>query len=164
MRTVLVIDPGPTRSAAVIWDGEKIHDHHITENAAIRAWLAAQMHMDPPALVALEMVQSFGMPVGRDVFETVLQVGRLQELCEGRTQCRLIYRGQVKIHVCHSARARDSNIRAALIDRFGVPGTKKAPGLTHGLRADEWQAFALAVPARDTRQTLGAASLAGPSS
>jgi hypothetical protein len=36
-----------------------------------------------------------------------------------------------------------------LKDRFGEKGTKKNPGLTYGLIADMWQAFAIAVMAYD---------------
>ncbi len=35
--------------------------------------------------------------------------------------------------------------RQALIDRFGVPGTKKSPGMMYGLHKDMIQAFAVAV-------------------
>jgi len=40
-----------------------------------------------------------------------------------------IYRKDEKMNICHSMRAKDSNIRQALIDRFGIVGTKKNPRL-----------------------------------
>ena len=53
------------------------------------------------------------------------------------------------------SRAKDANIRQALVDRFapGQPnhgkGTKDEPGWFHGFRADVWQAYALAVLVAD---------------
>ncbi len=41
------------------------------------------------------------------------------------------------------------NIRQALIDRFGPPGKKKAPGATYGLSGDMWSALAVAVTFTD---------------
>ena len=72
--------------------------------------------------------------------------------------CDLIYRKDVKLHLCHTTKAKDSNITQALIDRFasGEPnrgkGTKAAPGWFYGFKADIWQAYALAVLAADTRE------------
>jgi hypothetical protein len=36
------------------------------------------------------------------------------------------------------------NVRQALLDKYGAPGTKKAPGLTYGISSHVWAAFALA--------------------
>ena len=106
------------------------------------------------------MVASYGMAVGKDVFETCVWIGRFAEAC-GRDSdgeaSQLVYRQPVKLHHCHSAKAKDSNIRQALVDRFapGQPnygkGTKAQPGWFHGFNADIWQAYALAVYAADTQ-------------
>ncbi|MFI5426084.1 hypothetical protein [Aeromicrobium sp. UC242_57] len=67
----------------------------------------------------------------------------------------LIKRNPVKVHHCHSARAKDSNIIQALVDRFAPgqknhgKGTKAEPGFFYGFKADIWQAMALAVYAAD---------------
>jgi len=72
------------------------------------------------AYVTLEAIESYGMAVGREVFETVFWTGRLFEAAtrRGATVSRLP-RKTIKIHLCGSARAQDSNIRVALCDRFG---------------------------------------------
>jgi hypothetical protein len=105
---------------------------------------------DIAGLLAVEMIASYGMPVGREVFETCLWIGRFIEAW-GR-QYQLIYRKDVKIFHCESVRATDANIRASLIDRFGpgkvkAIGTKKAPGPLYGIKGDEWSALAVALKA-----------------
>ena len=58
----------------------------------------------------------------------------------------MIYRLDEKLNLCQDSRAKDANIRQALIDRFasGTPnggkGTKKAPGWFYGFSDDVWQA------------------------
>jgi hypothetical protein len=100
------------------------------------------------AQVVVEMISSYGMPVGREVFETCVAIGRFVEIAG---DAKLVSRAEVKLHVCGSARAKDGNIRTALIDRFAThdlkngKGTKKNPDWFYGFRADVWQAYALAV-------------------
>jgi hypothetical protein len=64
------------------------------------------------------------MPVGAEVFETIYWSGRFAEAYGVEHDAR-ITRIDVKMHLCHSPRAKDGNVRQALIDRFGKPGTKK---------------------------------------
>jgi hypothetical protein len=97
-----------------------------------------------PEMMAIEMVQHFGMGVGQDIFETCVWIGRFMEQW-GPWMTHWVYRMQVKMHVCHHSRATDAAVRAALIDRFGKPGTKKNPGKTYGITADMWSALAIAV-------------------
>jgi len=93
------------------------------------------------------------MPVGREVFETVLWIGRFVEAWNVRgRQHVLIYRRDVKLFHCEHQRATDSNIRAALIDRYGpgklkAIGNKKAPGPLYGFKGDHWSALAIALKA-----------------
>jgi hypothetical protein len=88
--------------------------------------------------------------VGREVFETVFWTGRFFEAATRRgAAVSRLPRKTIKIHLCGSARAQDSNIRVALCDRFGgserAKGTKKAPGPLFGIKSHEWAALALAV-------------------
>lgn len=71
------------------------------------------------------MIASYGMPVGKEVFETCVWIGKFAE-ASGMKE-NYIYRKEEKMNLCHSMKAKDSNIRQALIDRFGVVGTKKNP-------------------------------------
>ena len=75
--------------------------------------------------IVIEMIASYGMPVGKEVFETCVWIGKFAE-ASGMKE-NYIYRKDEKMNLCHSMKAKDSNIRQALIDRFGVVGTKKKP-------------------------------------
>lgn len=88
------------------------------------------------------MIASYGMPVGKEVFDTCVWIGRF---IENSTGYSYVYRKDEKMNLCHSMKAKDSNIRQALIDRFGVVGTKKNPGWFYGFKADVWQAYAVGV-------------------
>lgn len=151
---ILAIDPGPTQSAYVIWDGSKIHEAEIVPTADLlnRDWEKAHTGQCLQSC-HIEEIKSYGMAVGEEVFNTCRWIGRYQERWEKfrpGNEALLVPRKKVAMHLCHSMRAKDPNIRQALIDRFGPPGTKKQQGITYGLRKDLWSAFAIAVYAFDT--------------
>lgn len=157
MSTVLAIDPGNELSAFALIDADtcrplqvdKVDNVYLSECLQLTGLSGPQ-----PDVVAIEMVASYGMPVGREVFETCVWIGRFLELTGGQAQ--LVYRKDVKLHHCHSTKAKDSNITQALVDRFAhnMPnkgkGTKAAPGWFYGFHRDIWQAYALAVQVADT--------------
>lgn len=157
---ILAIDPGPVQSA-VVWfvDGDVL-DGFIWKNEAVGARIVVAAHENVDA-IAIEWVESFGMPVGKDVFETVAWSGRFWELAEQR-RCEVarVPRREVKLHLCNSARAKDANIRQALIDKFG-PGKEKAigkkasPGPLYGIKSHLWAALAVAVTCAETRDVVG---------
>lgn len=150
---ILAIDPGCEQSAWVrLIDGEPAEHGKCQNDSLLRKLYLDELHTDDR--VAIEMIASYGMPVGREVFETVLWTGRFFEAWTHRqmTPPWLIYRRDVKLYHCESSRANDANIRAALIDRYGpgkerAIGTKKAPGPLYGIKADEWSALAIALTA-----------------
>jgi hypothetical protein len=147
---ILAIDPGNEQSAYVIYDADSqiISEKGIEPNDRILARLELVPGFvgdDSPYLV-IEQVACMGMAVGAEVFETVFWSGRFAQSWAARwLPWNRIKRHQVKMHLCGSMRAKDGNIRQALIDRFGKPGTKKNPGKTYGLSGDMWQALAVAV-------------------
>lgn len=145
MSTLLAIDPGTEQSAIIEWTGEQILRKGIVPNDEVLPLLATS-----GAPVVIEMIASYGMPVGRETFETVLWIGRfIQEAGRSGRPVRTVYRKDIKLHLCHSMRAKDGNVRQALIDRLGAPGTKKAPGTTYGIASHLWAALAVAVYAHD---------------
>jgi hypothetical protein len=142
---ILALDPGPKQSAYVLWDGKRIIEHDKVNNDTL-------LSFHRPCQRVIEMIASYGMPVGVEVFETVRWVGRFEQAWGG---AELMFRRDVKLHLCRDSRAKDSNIRQALVDRFGIKGTKNAKGITYGLNKDTWQAFALAVTWWDRNKTAG---------
>ena len=143
---VLSIDPGSRESAYCLMD-KTYKPCGIGKLANCDLlWVIDECDHD---ILAVEMVASYGMPVGAEVFETCVWIGRFME--RTKALCSLIYRKDVKMNLCQSMRAKDSNIRQALIDRFGPVGTKKAPGWFYGFKADIWSAYAVGVTYLDSR-------------
>jgi hypothetical protein len=134
MSCILAIDPGPAESAYVLL-GEDLKPLEFgkLENENIKSQIQRLLRLHnivgESIAVAIEMVASYGMPVGAEVFETCVWVGRFVEIAEEiGSLTQFIYRKEVKMNLCGSLKAKDGNIRQALIDRFGVVGTKKNPG------------------------------------
>lgn len=152
---ILSIDPGTEQSALLYWDGKQIGFPKIIPNNEVLKVLADDILANDVHSVACEHVQSFGMAVGASVFGTCYWIGRFWQVT---VQCQVnwirVYRQQVKMHHCRSTRAKDSNIRQALVDRFGLPGKKSAPGLTYGIHDDLWSALAIATFVYDTHAKI----------
>jgi len=142
---VLAIDPGNKVSAFVVWNSKtkKIYDKGIVENLQMLAIIESfQYHIEE---LLIEMIASYGMPVGAEVFETCIWISRYYQKsfdCYGTP--KLVYRKDIKMHHCLSNTAKDSNIIQALKDKYGDKGTKKNPGIFYEFKDDIWQAFALA--------------------
>lgn len=142
---ILAIDPGTTTSGYVLFAGGIAADSGVLANdrvlEMVRTW---------PGPLAVEMIASYGMPVGAEVFETVRWIGRFQQAYQDPDAVRLVFRKDVKMHLCGTPRAKDANIRQALIDKLGAPGTKKSPGPTYGVKSHAWAALGVAVTAAET--------------
>lgn len=165
MVRILAIDPGTVKSAWVIVEfGESgevcmrakgIDDNEqvlrLVKDPVRQAGAEAAM-LDK---LVIEGIQSMGMAVGAEVFETAFWSGRFVEgWAHWNRHWHRVYRKEVKMHLCGSMRAKDPNIRQALIDRFGAPGTKKEPNpVTYKISKDLWSALAVAVTFADTKLT-----------
>lgn len=167
---ILAIDPGPTECGYVVLEDGKPTECEVVSTSSgvchdIRDVVEFYCGEPGKTHVACEMVASYGMPVGIEVFETVYWTGRLCEIGAAYDDCKSvrIYRSTVKHHLCGSSKAKDANVRQALIDRFGpgrelAVGTKKNPGPLYGISSHCWAALALAV----TYQDLGEACCVDP--
>ena len=147
---ILAIDPGPEQSAALLYDSDKrcVGQDYAGQmlNAEIRPLLPIG------SILVIEHVSHYGsgMAVGASVFETCIAIGRFIQAWDDDDTVHLVKRQTIKTVLCGSARAKDANVRQALIDRFGgsrekAIGTKKAPGPLYGVSGHLWSALAVAV-------------------
>ncbi len=150
---ILAIDPGNEQSGVVVWDNKKVLHCKKWDNNELKLSLQKIKGID---LLAIEMIASYGMPVGATVFDTCVWIGRFIEIVDAKHIHHIkVYRKDVKMHLCHSMKAKDSNVTQALVDRFATSpknhgkGTKKDPGFFYGFKKDIWQAFGVAVTAMD---------------
>lgn len=163
--TLLAIDPGPEKSGWVEYDPRYPKPVAWAKEENDELLLRITGVVGRYHACVIEMVRSYGMAVGQTTFETVFWIGRFAEawnLSQGQwlPPARRIYRGDVKLHLCGATRAKDANVRQALIDRYGpgkekAVGLKKSPGPLYGMKADCWQALALAITASETDLTVG---------
>jgi hypothetical protein len=168
---ILAIDPGPSESAFIFLSQDKrilgfgkIENEELLE--CFVEWFELFMmrikrrnnDMLDGIYLAVEMVSSYGMAVGDSVFETCVWVGRFIENyynhCAFYRKHHFVYRKKRKefesvcMNLCNSTRAKDKNVRQALIDLYGgdsAIGLKKSPGPLYGISGDVWSALAVGV-------------------
>lgn len=140
---ILAIDPGPVKSAFVWMSGRE-----VCQSRAIIPNEELIVPLTPNYMVACEWIESFGMAVGKETFETVYWIG--QFAADARTKgvpFHRVTRKEVKRTICGTHRATDANIRAALIDLYGgkekAIGSKRHPGPLYGIKSHLWSALAV---------------------
>lgn len=150
---ILGIDPGTTESGWVIYDTENhsIIDKGIWNNEKVLDAIAAFGF----GVVAIEMVASYGMPVGKETFETVYWIGRFAEKARSFGICVKRYYKKTDINptICFNSNVKDAMIRRALLDMFPKTGggkepsigTKKQPGALYGISSHMFPALAVAL-------------------
>lgn len=161
MTRLLAIDPGDLESALLVYDTETrapVWWEKMPNEKALRKISPARQFPNKYGhVLAVEMIASYGMPVGQTTFETCLWVGRfIERWAIGLRPWLMVYRLDVKMHLCGNSRAKDANIRQALIDRYGpgraaAIGRKATPGPLYGISGDGWAALGVAVTAAETR-------------
>ena len=118
---LLAIDPGTFMSAWVRMLNGAIQSYGFDQNETMLR--KVQAHAGPGATVVCEEIESYGMPVGREVFATVRWCGRFQQAFLGQTDKSGAWidlpRRAVKLELCNSPRAADPNVRRALLDLYG---------------------------------------------
>lgn len=146
-RTILAIDPGTTESGwCLLSPSGVVIDAGVADNHQLIYGLPT-MSAD---LLAIEVFEARGMPIGNESIETILYTGRLMQAWGG--PLRRVKRSQVKRHLCGSLKAKDANVRQALIDRYGgekALGRKATPGPLYGVKSHAWAALAVAVMVRE---------------
>ena len=163
---ILAIDAGTTESAYCLFDGEKPVKFGKVQNLSVLSMLRLGFVKQDEELV-IEIVKSYGMPVGEHVFTTVEWIGRFCEAYEWHSystfgivkQAKRLPRKEICKHICNDGRAKDSNIRQAIIDRFPATGggkipqigIKSNPGPLYGVSKDVWSALAIAITFHETQ-------------
>jgi hypothetical protein len=147
---LLAIDPGTTHSGWVFMRDGRPVECGISDNGEVLDML--RNCVDP---VAIERFEARGMPVGDESVETVLWTGRFIQAAIRCRWTRLVKRSAVKSYLCGTQKAKDSNVRQALIDRWGgkaaAIGNIKAPGPLYAVKSHAWQALGVAVTALETK-------------
>jgi len=160
MTQLLAIDPGTTESAWLEYELEtrmpiewaKVPNGQLLEDLGQR-WLTV-------SFLTIEMVASYGKPVGVTTFQTCVWIGRFIEGWRRGDRVPsdpvMIERPDVKLHLCGSRnKVTDAVIRQRLIDLYGpseeqAVGRKAAPGPLYGMNNDCRAALALAITAAET--------------
>ena len=150
---ILAIDPGSTQSAYVILDKHLQPDTFDKIDNKELLNMIYNHEFEYCNHIAIEMIASYGMAVGAEVFDTCVFIGQLKEALFATyyLKSQYIYRKDEKMNLCHTMKAKDTNIRQALIDRFAQfdfkngKGTKKNQDVFYGFAKDCWAAYAVAI-------------------
>ncbi len=153
---LLAIDPGPTYSALVGWDGERVLFKEKLPSDQVN-WKVSQLCMVEKhgyQALLIEQVKLY-QAADQNLHDTILWCGRFVEwwskMTSDQVPCHLIPRVRIKAHITGVPSCKDGTVIAALKDRFGHPSRKiKLPegdngGILYGVTKDCWQALALAV-------------------
>lgn len=145
--TILGIDPGTTESGWCLLTPENTVEAGISPNDKL---LYAIQTM-PADVMACEIFEARGMPIGNESIETIIFTGRLIQAWGGKFA--RVKRSEVKRNLCGSLKAKDSNVRQAIIDLFGgssAIGKKANPGPLYGVSSHAWAALGVALTARES--------------
>lgn len=155
---ILALDPGNVKSGYVLTHLGEIAEKGIESNAEVLEFI--DCYAGKGCGLAVETVAAYGMAVGKTVFQTCFWTGRFVQVAivGGCRDLRAVYRKNVKLHLCNSLRAKDANVRQAIIDRHpatgggSIPqiGTKSKPGPLYGVSSHLWAALGVAITARET--------------
>lgn len=133
-RDLLAIDPGDKISAWVVFAPWKQPDKHLApfrvggfgraKNADLRNAMGKfSTEQRATHRMIIEMLRARGMPTANQEFETCVQIGMFRKLWLPGLWS-YAFRGDIKLCLCGMARAKDTNVRSALIELWG--GEKRA--------------------------------------
>lgn len=154
---LLCVDQGTTTSGVVVLEkeGEILYKNSEFDNykfvkAIEEGWF------DYTDLMVIEKIESQGMAVGQTTFETCVWAGRMIEAYLKNSKAKsfaFVPRREVKMTICGDSRAKDKNIRQAILDMYPATGagkipqigTKKKPGMLYGVSSHAWSALAVGI-------------------
>lgn len=124
MTTILAIDPGLNESAYCLLDGEVVQTDTLP-NAKMRERLDPSRSWREDLTLVVEWMQPHGMATPQSMMDTAVELGRMIEVWA--LPFEKMSRDRVKAIICGSSRAKDGNVRQALIDRWGGEDAVKGP-------------------------------------
>lgn len=156
---IVAIDGGTTQSAYVVLRPQipQICDYGILDNEsmlerlkALRSETGSSQGLSDQFVV--EQIKSYGNPIGDSLLHTCVWNGRFIEAWIGESDRTYTFlpRKTVVTELCGSPKAKDSNVRQALIDYYADRTGEKAHriarkgGMLHGIKKDIWSALAIA--------------------
>lgn len=154
IKKVLAIDPGNRNSGWVVMSGREFIAGNASEANEDMFDVIKSHGVGDGCCVVCEWIQSYGMPVGKEVFETCWWVGRFAQYAHMHaTPFTRVFRKDVKMHLCGQAKAKDANVRMAILDLYPASGggktpqigTKSQPGPLRGVTSHMWPAVGLAL-------------------
>lgn len=149
---ILALDPGPVQTGWAITEGTEYVRGGIMQNADMLDFVRRVPNI---SVLAIEMIASYGMAVGAEVFNTCTWIGRFEHawFTVREHWPQRVFRQQVKLFLCHSPKAKDANVRQAILDLYPSTGggqtpqvgTKKKPGPLFGVSSHVWPALGVAL-------------------
>ncbi len=150
---IIGIDPGNAETAYCEIDNQyRILDVWKAQNEEVAKML--KRRCTSKHLVAIESIQSYGMPVGKEIFETCFWIGEYIRICKDMyLEYSLIPRPEYARRICGVGKINDTILRQVLLLRFG--GYKKGEPL-NSLKGstDKRSAFAVAVYLLDMQRWM----------
>jgi hypothetical protein len=145
---IIGIDPGSTETAYCKIDNQyRILDAQKLPNEEVAKMLkrCTSNHR-----VAIESIQSYGMPVGKEIFETCFWIGEYIRICKDMClRYSLIPRPEYIRRICGTGKINDAILRQALLLRFGGDKKNEPLNFLKG-NTDKRSAFAITVYLLDT--------------
>lgn len=168
---ILAIDPGWKNSGWVAYNPEKpgrpvmaaaIHPNDLVLVMIASPSVAMQtFNPTPPwSLIAIEGMESHGLPWGAPAIEACWWGGRFeQQALQAGIAVRKVKNVTVRRHLCGRGNVGGPAVRQALVKRFGgdrstAVGSRVLPGplyLIPGPGDHKWSALAVAITAAETR-------------
>ena len=178
----LFIDPGSTQSGYVIIDER---DNSIVGSGKLDNSILMGMIDEFKSAVIIETPYPRGQTPSWQLFETCIWIGRMKQIAlDQHIPVHHMDRNDVKRHIAGGTRAKDGDIRRAVIARYGgEPALKRGKckqckgrgtvrkitcssckgsgrvtkGVLADITADAWQALAMAITYREIGVSLPAA-------
>lgn len=156
---ILALDVGTTESAYCLVESKtyKPIDFGKIDNEE----LLIKVKTTEYSKLVYEEFQCYGMAVGESTIKSITWNGRyIQSALDRNIPAYPIYRREEKMNLCGSMRAKDSNIRQALIDRFAKhdfkngKGTKNNKDWFYGFKLDVWAAYACGITFLDKQREM----------